>query len=1204
MRFFLNCVLLGPFVAFTAITLSAQEKTNQTLLWRIEKRGMDKPSFLFGTMHVSDKKAFNFRDSLYIYLEQAEAFALEFNPDSANQVIADHLNGEYEVSTGDDDWSDNIEAGDLEKIKRVADKDTKASAFKENKRGLIGYFVERLLNNEKKQKESMNTFMDAFLYEMAWRNGKKIFGLEVIEDKQKVVTALSKGLKVKEANSLLDNWDPSSDESPLNRLYLKEDIDSIDYFFNDFFHESALDIFLYERNREMAHTMDTIMRNHSLFAAVGTGHLPGAKGIIALLRQKGYSVSPVVSQKRIPATEYTFKDIKRNWQLVKNEEFGFQYQLPGIVKTQQGANGRKMVFHYDIGGGSLFMTIYGKLSPSESKKNVNDIVTSHLDETVRSYGGTVLSKKIITYEGLKGVEVLFFYRGNSYARYRELVRDNIFYIFMIESEKKDNLNTEKAEQFLTSFRSLPIPKPNWSSLSFPQDGFSIALPGKPVVEKLPVSKENAGTIAMNYYSWFDAGNGITYDVTLTKTLAGHYYPESDDFFNSYIDYIREAAGDEPVVTDTLINTYAGKNFVTKSADNRMKGMIVKRGNVVYLIIAEYEPTAKNANEVDKFLQSFAITPFVQPQWKMVQSPGHNFSAWLPESITQKERDSTAYDFRTDLVQYYGHDPFASIEYSIDVYSINKFYWAENLDSIYNHWKEKLTSWNDSVMSYSTIKIGGLEGRELWLNEKSYKRKRRYGMLLNGDTMYVLACTPPVAYADEKNTNRFFQDFHVSKQESPDIILKNTPGKLFTALQSTDSAGFQQAYNALDEVSFATKDIMLLLEKAVLSYPNNENNYQTVNDKLLLKLENLLATDSSTATRERVSNFIYNSYPQQNTTIDSLRFRLLGILALDKTEKSFRAIKELLALKMDKADYNYRLFGKLYDSLTLTQTLYPGLLNYISDTTMTFAVAGLTRTMLDSNVLTPDILVPVKPAIVKLAKESLKNMNKEDYSETYNLPELLALLAYYKQKDTDDLVAGFLKAKDVFVKKAAAMALLKNNRSVAASVMRAIAGDNLYRIELYDELHKLGKEKFFPSDFRSQVGLAEGYIVNAIYDEYEDETRPEMIFIKKMNYRYKGDNKVFYIFRANYEYPFEEDEIADTTVQLSTINLSPPPATRTESYLTVAGPFDTDSRKLTINEKENISGMWYEDEFDGMKIDYYFRKYIQRAIKRQEENKNE
>ena len=212
--------------------------------------------------------------------------------------------------------------------------------------------------------------------------------------------------------------------------------------------------------------------------------------------------------------------------------------------------------------------------------------------------------------------------------------------------------------------------------------------------------------------------------------------------------------------------------------------------------------------------------------------------------------------------------------------------------------------------------------------------------------------------------------------------------------------------------------------------------------------------------------------------------------------------------------------------------------------------------------------------------------------------------YFKKKDADDVAATFLKAKEIFVKKSAALALIKNNRPVAASVVSRIGNDQQYRVSLYEELRKAGKEKLFPADLRSQVGLAEGYIVNAVYDEEEDETIPEMIFIKRIEYNYKGAKKAFYIFRANYEYEIEEgDEVMDSTVQLVSADATTEiKATTTESYLTVAGPFDLNKSELMIDEKENISGMWYDDKFDGMKIDYFFRKYIERWVKWREEQK--
>ncbi|HKO80942.1 MAG TPA: hypothetical protein VJU78_11130, partial [Chitinophagaceae bacterium] len=536
----------------------------------------------------------------------------------------------------------------------------------------------------------------------------------------------------------------------------------------------------------------------------------------------------------------------------------------------------------------------------------------------------------------------------------------------------------------------------------------------------------------------------------------------------------------------------------------------------------------------------------------------------------------------------------------------KYYWAPNIDSIYSHWKNRvMNDWNDSLLSFSGIMNGGLKGRELCLINKTSKAKKIIRLLLSGQTMYLLANTQLLTYADDENTRRFFNDFRVSKEETASPILGNNSDKLFAALQSKDSATFQQAYNALSEVQFIEKDIALLMDRAIQQYPANENIYQSVNEKLLSLVEALLEKDSSATNKVKVNTFIQENYNKSNKNIDSLRFYLLGLAAKNKTSESYQLIRELLAAKKHAADYNYRFFGKLYDSLELTRTLYPDLLNYISDTTMDLAIVSLTKAMIDSNLLTVDILLPIKTQLIKLAKKQVKFINSGEYGFTYEIPDLIELLGYFKQKDADDVAATFLKAKEIFVKKSAALTLIKNNRPVAASVLFRIANDQQYRVSLFEGLKKAGKEKLFPADLRSQVGLAEGYIFNAVFDEEEDETVPEMIFIKRVEYNYKGAKKAFYIFRANYEYKMEDgDEVIDSTAQLLSPDATPKTdaTTTTESYLTVAGPFDLNKGELMIDEKENISGMWYDDKFDGMKIDYYFRKYIERWVKWQEEQK--
>ena len=44
--------------------------------------------------------------------------------------------------------------------------------------------------------------------------------------------------------------------------------------------------------------MDAIMRKRSLFEGVGATHLPGERGVIEILRKKGYTLRPIYMQNR------------------------------------------------------------------------------------------------------------------------------------------------------------------------------------------------------------------------------------------------------------------------------------------------------------------------------------------------------------------------------------------------------------------------------------------------------------------------------------------------------------------------------------------------------------------------------------------------------------------------------------------------------------------------------------------------------------------------------------------------------------------------------------------------------------------------------------------------------------------------------------------------------------------------------------------
>ncbi|MCR6720515.1 MAG: TraB/GumN family protein [Chitinophagaceae bacterium] len=70
-------LVVALFVVYS--NLNAQTKWPSTLLWKISGNGLKKDSYLYGSMHMLDKRLFYFSDSLYHFIEKADGFAMEIS---------------------------------------------------------------------------------------------------------------------------------------------------------------------------------------------------------------------------------------------------------------------------------------------------------------------------------------------------------------------------------------------------------------------------------------------------------------------------------------------------------------------------------------------------------------------------------------------------------------------------------------------------------------------------------------------------------------------------------------------------------------------------------------------------------------------------------------------------------------------------------------------------------------------------------------------------------------------------------------------------------------------------------------------------------------------------------------------------------------------------------------------------------------------
>jgi len=176
-------VLLSAFII--SFSLIAQKKPRPgkypSLLWEITGNGMKKPSYLFGTMHVSSKIAFHLSDSFYLAIKNADVVALETNPESWQEDM-----DKYETESGQDYKTATSRYGNYLAMPddyltistlKFFKYDSKIEKALYSNPSVINNLLYRTYGNDEADFEE-DTYLDMYIYQCGKRWGKKVTGVE------------------------------------------------------------------------------------------------------------------------------------------------------------------------------------------------------------------------------------------------------------------------------------------------------------------------------------------------------------------------------------------------------------------------------------------------------------------------------------------------------------------------------------------------------------------------------------------------------------------------------------------------------------------------------------------------------------------------------------------------------------------------------------------------------------------------------------------------------------------------------------------------------------------------------------------------------------------------------------------------------------------------------------------------------------------
>lgn len=271
--------------------LLAAQGEYRALLWQVTRPGMKDTTYLFGTMHTRDARAFQFGPAVSRAFVGADIVAGELDMEETQRLDQSVMNAMFLPKGSSLDKLYNKRdykevVGTLkEKLGPVAPMCTKIKPF----------YTIALLNEAELGNDSA-IVLDAWFQLKAQEAGKPVVGLETVTEQIEAVERIP--LKV-QARMLLEavRTDIRSGSNAGLEAYLAQDLDALIAEVETVRLPADADkALLQDRNLRMTERLEKHMRGHGIFVAVGAAHLPGEYGLIERLRRLGYTVLPVMQQ--------------------------------------------------------------------------------------------------------------------------------------------------------------------------------------------------------------------------------------------------------------------------------------------------------------------------------------------------------------------------------------------------------------------------------------------------------------------------------------------------------------------------------------------------------------------------------------------------------------------------------------------------------------------------------------------------------------------------------------------------------------------------------------------------------------------------------------------------------------------------------------------------------------------------------------------
>jgi uncharacterized protein YbaP (TraB family) len=970
----MRLILLTLF--FPVCLISQNSKKYPSLLWKISGNGTKKPSYLYGTMHVSNRVAWYLSEQFFGAIKNVDVVGLETNP------------GE---------WLANMEkTGELDELSMIRGasglkgdfyRNTFTATFPEKRmlQGILSYdpdIINGLLYRQNRSRENFeeNTYIDLFIFQAASKLGKKVISLEDFAQSE-IKARLSSMPDEPEENKLRNIF---TNSQRIEDAYRAGDLDMLDSLSRLVSSGNTQKYLIEERNVFFVNTIDSVLKHQTLFSGVGAAHLPGPKGVIELLRKKGFIVEPVSPDITTKSSvmkdkiEHTFLPVKLSKQFVADSLFSVD--VPGKLYSIVNIGNLRYYINADMVNGNFYTVVRLKhiaplynISPENLKKRIDSLLFENIP-------GKIISRKnIVSNTGYPGIEVHNRTRKGDEQRYRIFFSDIEMTMFKLGGQR-DFASGKDADRFFNSIRFYAHGR-NFTAFQPATGGFSVSIPAQR--SYIHNDGSNLAGLVEDLFA-YDGSKKQCYGVQ-RATYNDFNYLEEDTF--ELVRFTRSILKNYNFNESSKFTVYteqglpAVRFYATNDQGAVMDAKVLIKG-VHYFFV--YQISDKSGSRDQHFLDSFSITEFktVNPireikdkemlftaRDEVTDNALSRFNEIVSkayESAQQKRKDSTEKDqrFRNGNKLYYSPSSNEYVNITFEKYDDYDYRRTDELE-------KKL----DNVFSagssmFVAARKSNFDGKQFSyqcdLRDTATRRAIRVLVFFRNSTMHEVSCQYDTVLGLQGYPKIFMESFAPMDSAAGPNIFENKFKALLSSLISADTARRNRANEALTTLGLHRdfrEDLIDFIKRPEFKKVSEESRGQLIVNGGTLGSDEIIAP--------------YKQLYKQYTDSFYLQLCILKGLAYRKSSSSFAAFSELLQKEPPLVGAQNTIddiFSVLHDSLELCPQFFPGFLTLAKYDEYRDAVYRLLGELVHSQPVDPVIYLSKMNNILDDANLALKRYN--------------------------------------------------------------------------------------------------------------------------------------------------------------------------------------------------------------------------------------